>query len=1479
METERKISQARFELQAVACKPTGNAEERYRVLEAKDRYLRLTIPRPTDIRKAKSIQGTCPDMCPEKERYLREWKGLVSSYEKLLFAPGQAVQIDHDKAIKQYSRSSADQELPLPHELRTEQALGRTMRFLLEHLADRCDEEPEGTNVSDWYHYIWDRTRGVRKDITQQDLCTPGVVELMEQCTRFHIHCAARLVAEDPSVFDQKINTENMTKCLQTLKYMYTDLAAQGARSPNEAEFRAYMVLLYLNDGNFLWELRQHAASGIVHSPEVQFALTVYFALDQNNHVRFFELVRSTTYMNACLLLRYFTQMRLKALDVLRKAYAVRSMAEFSVQRLTEMLCFESETELVAFCEHYGIAVDRASGIVQLESRHLYHPDTPYPARREMLLVESKRTGQTVGDAICGAPLATWCARYPCQPVYDSFDQEGYLLDELLQDVMSTSESQGANQAEQNKPTSNGITSRIDLPQKMQMVHEAANGTPTTDIRGNGNHSSSERQESQHQRDEHVFKVPSSIISFPRVRTPSLSPPLPGSRVALPAIRPINLHPTSPSNTSMAHAPATPEPPFVMHQASTFTPIGDRNSSCSAVTMPYLSPPNDHSIKAAGQKRTFFGATIPVQQPPAQNETAPERNIFTSHNSASVWTANSSGSIFGSVPYGEDKQFPSSQTASTASNEQSGIFEKSLPRNEFKNHVSDEDKFVSLDGPFKTHQGATDTDEDEMDEQDYDEDLQPEEDTDAYDVVDWNAEEDADEDEYEKEWSDQDESEDVESHTTEREERDSPIDDTAMDMSVERIFNRLVDDEVTVLAEQVTERCRHQQQCAEKLLLELTNELLKEHVASVVPSELQRMQKTTALHNAQLVLKYCKRWKKRAVFLRKQRSLMESVTPVFGPEPVIMVGAERVQEVLSQKVEQPWPSAAKHSKIDPLALLEEATQTTGYFLDSYCSPHFFKIVISVPDTGIDREANLWQRWLLERVFDAPEETRSRGCFYLATRNHTEPLPGVAVCMRLMCGTNVVDTTVTNGAKALDRSNGVLFVVAENRLEEARQRLRYIVASQSYKCPPRGTQPPPLVVFFQRLTDGPSPNAEQLWRDFAPDGPTFADLQQLERKVYVFRQDTFQPALRHGLRFLVGCYKRQRIRLGRSKQYLEMLPTDEFLQRYLIDDYWTRVKEHVQQLDHLTNGKYRPPVNGHVASYNAAIEQTCGLVVNRDVNELYHLPEEFDQLAETSGQSSSYCLRHEHCFPRRWRTTLADTASVCRLKTLFEGLRLINLPEPLIQTMNQNAHNKAHGGPLASKQGAPPVQDKLREYLLMYPTLRTIPELKRKELAKNLTDSFCAFWGCSFAWIPFLHMIAAALVESASTRLGTGPDMAPPNVFYCLDEFDRCLATLPVDQLVKEGHLNGTLHQPQWMAQSSTANCSPGEAKSQPTRKYRLRYGKAVDDTPQQPLRKYARMDTSATGAFDDNTEEDDGAEVLDVEAILQRARALLDRMG
>lgn len=53
------------------------AEEKFKMLEARDKLIRLRTERHTDLKKAKATVGTCPDMCPEKERLMRETQHQV----------------------------------------------------------------------------------------------------------------------------------------------------------------------------------------------------------------------------------------------------------------------------------------------------------------------------------------------------------------------------------------------------------------------------------------------------------------------------------------------------------------------------------------------------------------------------------------------------------------------------------------------------------------------------------------------------------------------------------------------------------------------------------------------------------------------------------------------------------------------------------------------------------------------------------------------------------------------------------------------------------------------------------------------------------------------------------------------------------------------------------------------------------------------------------------------------------------------------------------------------------------------------------------------------------------------------------------------------------------------------------------------------------------------------------------------------------
>ncbi|XP_063285496.1 germinal-center associated nuclear protein [Pelobates fuscus] len=377
------------------------SEEKYRLLDQRDRILRQARVKRTELDQAKVFVGTCPDMCPEKERYMRDTRQQLSIYE---YFPGTD-KLDHAATIKEYSRSSADQEEPLPHELRPAHVLNMTMDYLVTQIMDQGED-----NYREWYDFVWNRTRGIRKDITQQHLCDLTTVTLMEKCMRFHIHCAYQLCEEPISSFDPKINNENMTKCLQSLKEMYQDLENRGISCPCEPEFRGYSVLLSLNKGDILREVQQFQPV-VRNSADVKFAVQVFAALNSTNFVRFFKLVQSASYLSSCILHGYFNQIRREGLRALNVAYtpSIQRPTSFPMENIMRLLFFHDTQEAAEFLSLYGLSL--FDGYVELNRLAFAEPEIP-PNPKKCLFINNK-CNVSVGEIVNGAPLAPYFIHHP----------------------------------------------------------------------------------------------------------------------------------------------------------------------------------------------------------------------------------------------------------------------------------------------------------------------------------------------------------------------------------------------------------------------------------------------------------------------------------------------------------------------------------------------------------------------------------------------------------------------------------------------------------------------------------------------------------------------------------------------------------------------------------------------------------------------------------------------------------------------------------------------------------------------------------------------------------------------------------------------------------------------------------------------------------------------------------------------------------
>ncbi|KAL3853116.1 hypothetical protein ACJMK2_016691 [Sinanodonta woodiana] len=352
--------------------------ERNHILEMQDKYIRQILKKQKGEKDMSGAYiGTCLDMCPERERYYREETRRLSVYEMTAGTenvPGKNPWVDHSRAVKEYLRPSPDQ------------------------------------------------------DITQQQLCNRGAVGLIEKCARFHIYCSERLCEEDMHTFDAKINNENLTKCLQTLKELYHDLwSKQKIACPYEAEFRAYMVLMNLNEGDILREVQQLRPE-IRNTHEIDFALKVYSALNSSNYVRFFKLVKDGSFMNACIMHRYFTQVRSRALITMMKSYSMSSKpAQIPLTELVRVLAFELEEEARQFCHHYGFSVQSGpDGDVILDKNAYIEPETTWAPYRSVKLIES-RLMVSPGEVMYGESFPPFTLSTPAS----SFDENGRFVSQL----------------------------------------------------------------------------------------------------------------------------------------------------------------------------------------------------------------------------------------------------------------------------------------------------------------------------------------------------------------------------------------------------------------------------------------------------------------------------------------------------------------------------------------------------------------------------------------------------------------------------------------------------------------------------------------------------------------------------------------------------------------------------------------------------------------------------------------------------------------------------------------------------------------------------------------------------------------------------------------------------------------------------------------------------------------------------------------
>lgn len=368
---------------------------RLATLDARDKLLRQQMTKQTELSQARAYKGTCQDMCPERERCLRIGSSLS------IFERDEHNQPVESSMIKEYRRAGADQEEPLPHDLRTPEALERTMDYLCCNIMDDPRSRTQELTLH-WYDFLWDRLRAIRKDITQQNICDKASAILVERCTRFHIHsCYAMSCVKD---FDVDMNKRNLNDCLQMLRQMYTDLRNNGIICDGELEFQKYDILLHLEEdqlsSNVAMKTSEHRSSA-----DMRYVTQLFYAYTNNYYYKFFKLMEQADYMTSCILSLYVNKVRLNAMKIIIASTPPKQPVMYPADSIIDSLGFDDLNDLAIFASSLSIGMQERGGkyflILSKDLLNIVRQagSNVHPLK-SIRLVESKKMNLSVGQLV-----------------------------------------------------------------------------------------------------------------------------------------------------------------------------------------------------------------------------------------------------------------------------------------------------------------------------------------------------------------------------------------------------------------------------------------------------------------------------------------------------------------------------------------------------------------------------------------------------------------------------------------------------------------------------------------------------------------------------------------------------------------------------------------------------------------------------------------------------------------------------------------------------------------------------------------------------------------------------------------------------------------------------------------------------------------------------------------------------------------------
>lgn len=318
--------------------------------------------------------ATCEDMCPEVERQRRsEEYGALHELEQCYPNVPEFATLKQTM-IKRFQKSAADHDLNIPALVRTPRTLLRTIRYMEDNImdafeVDETDASESSPSMIVVYLFIWDRFRMIAKDFT---LMNPSLginiiwIECHERMARWYVYMDHRMKSDDDymKAGHGQQNAESLNNIFKTLTVFYSiGMSCDPPLPlPNKAELIGYFILFQIGNKGEITKFLQQLGDDYFQADEVKFAIQVWRAIKSDNYCVFFKLLRQANLLQASMMHRYVSEVRVTALRKMCKSFAAPGSMTmpcyYPLTELNELLMFENMDETRDFVTHCGFDID-----------------------------------------------------------------------------------------------------------------------------------------------------------------------------------------------------------------------------------------------------------------------------------------------------------------------------------------------------------------------------------------------------------------------------------------------------------------------------------------------------------------------------------------------------------------------------------------------------------------------------------------------------------------------------------------------------------------------------------------------------------------------------------------------------------------------------------------------------------------------------------------------------------------------------------------------------------------------------------------------------------------------------------------------------------------------------------------------------------------------------------------------------------------